>query len=111
VITHRVLGAFIAGALLCSFDLVFAAEGLTVVAQKGRSFGLEQVDLQRGGIVRFTNEDDYLHQLYIHSPKMTFDSQEQSPGTIVDVRFIASGDFTVLCGIHPRMRMSVHVAE
>lgn len=107
--THRSLAALLAAALLASAGLGIAADGVTIVAQKARNFSLERVDLHRGGTIRFTNEDDYLHQLYIHSPKMTFDSDEQLPGASVDVPFGAAGDYTVLCGIHPRMKMSVHV--
>jgi plastocyanin len=31
------------------------------------------------------------------------------PGSKVDITFPAAGDFNVLCGIHPKMKLSVHV--
>jgi plastocyanin len=89
--------------------MALAADDMRVVAQKGRDFALKTVELHRGGQIRFTNEDGFLHQLFIHSPNLTFDSNEQGPGEVVDVAFPKAGDYTVLCGIHPKMKLAVHV--
>jgi len=42
---------------------------------------------------------------------MKFDSDEQAPGDIVDVKFPNSGEFDVRCGIHPRMLLHVSVSK
>ena len=36
-------------------------------------------------------------------------SGDQEPGSKVDVAFTELGNFTVLCGIHPKMKLVVHV--
>jgi plastocyanin len=79
------------------------------VAQKNRDFAVKDLSVARGETVRFTNEDDFLHQVFVHAPGFSFDSEEQPPGGNVDVAFTKAGDFKVLCGIHPKMSMAVHV--
>ena len=97
--------------LACALSGPLAAEGahLFEVAQKGRAFSTSTLDITAGDTVRFTNEDGFLHQLFIHSPALTVDSDEQRPGENVDVRFPVPGDYRVLCAIHPRMALAVHV--
>ena len=80
-----------------------------VVTQKDRMFSEKDVTLAAKGHIRFKNEDDYLHQLYVSAPAFSFDSGEQKPGEIVDVQFPVPGDFKVLCSIHLKMKLNVHV--
>lgn len=80
------------------------------VTQANRKFQPQQVEVARGGAVRFVNDDgQLLHHLYSTSPAFSFDSGEQEPGRIVEERFPVAGTFTVLCGIHPKMRLVVTV--
>jgi plastocyanin len=79
------------------------------VAQKGRDFALREIVIARGDSVRFTNEDEFLHQIYVDSKDMTFDSAEQRPGQAIDVSFPQAGTFAVRCHIHPKMLLSVRV--
>jgi plastocyanin len=90
-------------------ELVSASGQPVVVTQKNRAFAPSAVTIERGGTLRFTNEDDYLHQVYVSGPRFRFDSSEQSPGQLVDVSFPQSGQFDVICGIHPKMRLQVDV--
>ncbi len=101
----------VVSALTFAFSGPLAAEGahLFDVAQKGRAFSTAALDIAAGDTVRFTNRDGFLHQLFIHSPALTFDSDEQRPGENVDVRFPVAGDYRVLCAIHPKMALAVHV--
>ena len=98
-------------ALACAVCGPLAAENahLFEVAQKGRAFSVADLDIAVGDTVRFPNQDGFLHQIFIHSPALTIDSDEQRPGEGVDVRFSGAGDFRVLCAIHPRMALAVHV--
>jgi plastocyanin len=80
------------------------------VSQRGRDFQPNQINVQRGETVRIVNDDaDLLHHAYISSDKFNFDSNDMEPGTKVDIKFPVAGDFNVLCGIHPKMKLSVHV--
>lgn len=88
---------------------VWAAD-IPTVTQANRRFQPQQVEVERGGAVRFVNDDgQLLHHLYSTSPAFSFDSGEQEPGRIVEERFPVAGTFIVLCGIHPKMRLVVTV--
>ena len=80
-----------------------------IVSQKGRLFAPGEIAIAKGGTVRFTNDDPFLHQIFTSSPSFSFDSDEQSPGQIKDVVFSAEGEFNLLCGIHPKMSLKVNV--
>ena len=94
---------FVAGA-----ELAGAAATHRIV-QKGRAFGVGEITINRGDTLLFTNEDEFLHQIYVASGGMTFDSNEQPPGQTIDVHFPSSGTFAVRCHIHPKMLLTVRV--
>ena len=80
------------------------------VTQKGRAFQPGEISVKQGDTVQFVNDDgDLLHHAYLNSDKFSFDTGDQEPGSKYDVVFSAKGDFTVLCGIHPKMKLIVHV--
>lgn len=82
-----------------------------VISQKDREFKPAEISIKRGEILRFINDDgELLHHAYLSSDKFSFDSGDQQPGSKYDVAFPVSGDYTVLCGIHPKMKLNVHVA-
>jgi plastocyanin len=83
---------------------------LHVVSQAGRAFKPSDISIQRGAIVQIVNDDgDLLHHVYIDSPQMKFDSGDQKPGSRTNVSFPTVGDFSVLCAIHPKMKLTVRV--
>lgn len=79
------------------------------IAQKGRAFSVGEITIARGDTVQFTNDDEFLHQIYVDSSGMSFDSDEQPPGQTIAVRFPVHGTFPVRCHIHPKMLLTVHV--
>ncbi|MEA2984842.1 MAG: hypothetical protein QOD94_1096 [Alphaproteobacteria bacterium] len=80
------------------------------VSQRGRDFQPTQISIRRGETLRIVNDDaDLLHHVYISGDTLRFDSKDMEPGSKVDITFPAAGDFNVLCGIHPKMKLSVHV--
>ena len=79
------------------------------ITQKGRAFAVKAVAIARGDTLQFTNEDEFLHQIYVKSSGMSFDSNEQSPGETISVRFPEAGTFDVRCHIHPTMLLVVTV--
>src|SRR5476649_1574050 len=76
------------------------------VTQKGRAFHPAEITINRGQSLIFTNEDSYIHQIYVDG---LFDSDERAPGQNLNETFPNSGTFQVRCHIHPTMRMMVHV--
>lgn len=95
-------------AACCGATAVLAANPVAVV-QKGRAFAARSLTLQAGDVLRFLNEDLFIHQIYIQSDSFSFDSDEQEPGHEVDVRFPVRGSFQVRCQIHPKMLLQVDV--
>jgi plastocyanin len=80
------------------------------ISQKGREFHPREIDIKQGETLQIINDDaDLLHHSYIDSPKFSFDSGDQQPGSKTDITFTTAGDFDVLCAIHPKMRLIVHV--
>ena len=95
--------------LLASLLLLGAAP-VPEVAQRGRKFDPASVTLRRGEMVQFVNDDgQLLHHAFLIDDRFSFDIGEQQPGARTPVRFTTPGQFTVLCGIHPRMRLAVTV--
>jgi plastocyanin len=85
------------------------AEGLSTVVQQGRAFRPGEITLTHGDTLTIRNRDEFIHQIYVKSDAMNFDSDEQPPGQDVLVKFPAAGTFQVRCHIHPKMSLIVHV--
>jgi plastocyanin len=77
-----------------------------VISQKGRAFRPGEVTIDRNQSLAFTNEDSFIHQIYVDG---LFDSEEKEPGEVLNETFPRSGTFRVRCHIHPIMRLIVHV--
>ena len=102
--------ALIAVFVAVSGTLAGLAAAQYSVSQKGRTFNPLDVALSRGDTVLIVNDDgDLRHHAYIDSDKFTFDSGDQEPGSKTSIAFPLAGTFEVLCAIHPKMRLIVHV--
>ena len=103
-----VLAAFaLAAGFTCE---VHAALTLHKVSQRHRAFDPTTLTIEQGDTIEVVNDDgDLQHHAYVKSPSFSFDSGEQDPGTKVDIVFPVAGNFTILCGIHPRMHLEVTV--
>ena len=77
-----------------------------VVSQKGRAFRPAEMTINRGESLTFTNEDSFIHQIYVDG---LFDSEEKAPGENLNETFPRAGTFQVRCHIHPTMRMTLRV--
>lgn len=100
----------LAGAVVGLGVLSGYAGSAYVISQKGREFRPNNVSIKRGEQLEIVNDDgDLRHHAYIDSDTMTFDSGDQEPGSRTPIVFPTAGDFEVLCAIHPKMRLVVHV--
>ena len=108
---RRLLAVLLAAALVVAAGtLVGLALPPYAISQKGRQFHPGEISIRHGETLQIVNDDgDLLHHAYIDSPKLAFDSGDQQPGSRTDITFPTSGDFEVLCAIHPKMRLVVHV--
>ncbi|MGE0563450.1 MAG: plastocyanin [Pseudolabrys sp.] len=103
--------AFAAGGIAAiSGTLTVLAQSQISVSQKGRMFHPSEVSIKRGEAILIVNDDaDLLHHAYIDSGAFKFDSGDQGPGSKTRVSFPTNGTFEVLCAIHPKMKLIVHV--
>lgn len=95
--------------LLLALAATASAAAVHRIMQRGRAFSVPEVTIAQGDIVQFTNDDEFLHQIYVDSSQMSFDSDEQPPGQTIEVRFPLRGIFSVRCHIHPKMLLTVRV--
>jgi plastocyanin len=97
--------AFLAGAATAGLAAMQIA-----ISQKGREFTPGEITISRGEAIQILNDDgDLLHHAYVESNRFSFDSGDQQPGTRTKITFTEAGDFNVLCAIHPKMKLVVHV--
>jgi plastocyanin len=108
--TRRVIRVIIlCGAMAAGGALALAAAPYTI-SQKGRAFHPGEITIKRGETIEIVNDDgDLRHHAFIDTPGFTFDSGDQEPGSKSDITFAKPGDFDVLCAIHPKMKLTVHV--
>jgi plastocyanin len=103
---------FLASILISTGSLALMAATIPsfTVSQKGRMFLPGMLNIHEGETIRIVNDDgDLLHHAYIESDTFNFDSGDQEPGSKTDITFPKAGTFTVLCGIHPKMKLVVNV--
>jgi plastocyanin len=86
----------------------FADDANTIV-QTGRAFHPVEVTVNRGTTLNFSNQDEFLHQIFVDTPGFAYDSAEQPPGVTLHIHFPDAGTFPVRCHIHPKMLLTVHV--
>lgn len=110
-LSQRGVGLLIVGtAVLCALDLAMSAPGEIVISQKNKQFEPAHVTLEKGQPLIVANDDaGVVHHAYVESDTFNFDSGDQNPGGRTRIVFPTKGDFQVLCGIHPAMKLDVHV--
>lgn len=107
---RRPLAVTVAAVTLTAIGTLVGAAPQFSISQKGREFHPGEIAIKRGDTIQIVNDDaDLLHHAYVDSDKFSFDSGDQKPGTITPITFTVTGDFDVLCAIHPKMRLAVHV--
>ncbi|MDQ2801275.1 MAG: cupredoxin domain-containing protein [Pseudomonadota bacterium] len=90
-------------------SLAAFAAGPVTVEQQDRMFQPRELHVQRGDSVRFTNNDPFVHQIYVTSDAFQYESGLQEPGSTKEIAFTTRGTFQVRCAIHPRMALNVDV--
>ncbi|MCJ2121111.1 methylamine utilization protein [Methylobacterium sp. J-077] len=81
-----------------------------LISQKGKQFGPRDVVLHTGEHITIVNDDgNFVHHAYIEDDEFAFDSGDIEPGARAVITFPKEGDFTVLCGVHPKMKLAVRV--
>jgi plastocyanin len=86
------------------------AANLTIT-QKGRLFSSESIAIKKGETLTFVNDDSVSHNILSTSRGNEFSLGLQRPGAATDVTFKEAGEALVICAIHPRMKMTVHITD
>jgi len=87
---------------------VRAAAPITVT-QKGLQFSSADLAVSKGQMVVFLNDDRTPHNITVTGEGVNLNSGLQPPGVEFKVPFAKAGTYTVSCGIHPKMKMTVTV--
>ena len=81
-----------------------------IVLQKGRHFMPTDIFLRRGDTITLRNGDEnFSHHAFIEADRFSFDAGDQEPGTETRLTLAEPGDFVIQCGIHPKMKLIIHV--
>lgn len=86
------------------------SSALRVVMLKGRHYEPVDLFLRRGDVITLVNgEDSAVHHAFIEADRFSFDAGDQQPGSQATLTLAESGDFILQCGVHPKMKLTVHV--
>lgn len=85
------------------------ADDADKIVQSGRAFHPTEIAIAHGTTLNFSNEDEFIHQIYVDSTGFAYDSAEQPPGQTLHITFPDPGTFPIRCHIHPKMLLTVHV--
>ena len=81
-----------------------------VVLQKGRHYDPIDLFLHKGDTITLVNGDDTaVHHAFIEADRFAFDAGDEEPGKQATLTLKEPGDFIIQCGIHPKMKLTVHV--
>lgn len=80
------------------------------VLQIKQAFEPGALEVAAGTTVTFSSADDVNHNLKTVAPDgTTVDRGVEKPGESTQILFATAGVYSVICGIHPRMKMRVTV--
>ena len=83
---------------------------IRIVLQKGRHYNPTDLFLRRGDTITLINGDESaIHHAFIEADRFAFDAGDQEPGKQATLTLKDPGDFIIQCGIHPKMRLTLHV--
>jgi plastocyanin len=107
---NRSAGTVISIATVAAFACAVAfADDANTIVQNGRAFHPVEISINAGTTLNFSNQDEFIHQIYVDAADFSYDSAEQSPGQVFHIKFPSAGTFPVKCHIHPKMLLTVHV--
>jgi plastocyanin len=81
-----------------------------IVLQKGRHYDPTDLFLRKGDTITLVNGDDSaVHHAFIEAHRFAFDAGDQEPGKQATLTLKEPGNFIIQCGIHPKMKLILHV--
>lgn len=101
--------SFLAGGVVAYAAVAYAAE--YTISQKGKVFSKTEISIKAGDTLVFVNDDNIPHNVMSMDPENKFNLGSLRPGSSTPVTFKNAGEFSVICAIHPSMKMRVKVAN
>lgn len=80
-----------------------------VLDQKSKVFIPHLLPLQKGQAVRFKNSDSLPHNVHLYWGRRSMLNQSQAPNSSYDWTPPRTGEYLILCNIHPEMMASILV--
>lgn len=108
------MSAIVQGGLISVFAALVAFTALAAdktIGQKGKVFSEKEVSLKKGDTLVFVNDDNIVHNVLSGSEGHRFNLGAIKPGHSTPVTFNSVGEISVICAIHPTMKMTVKVTE
>lgn len=88
-----------------------AAAAEYVVDQKDLSFSQAEISIRPGDTIKFTNNDRTAHHVWTKDNGVNFSSRTLRAGESYSMKFDKPGTYTVKCHIHPKMKLTITVAN
>ncbi|TXN41548.1 hypothetical protein FV232_04675 [Methylobacterium sp. WL30] len=86
------------------------SSSIRIVLQKSRHYDPTDLFLRRGDTITLINGDDsMIHHAFIEADRFAFDAGDQEPGKQATLTLKEPGNFIIQCGIHPKMKLTLHV--
>lgn len=96
-------------AFLAGITAAYATE--RSIRQKGKVFSEAEVTIKKGETLLFVNDDSIAHNVLSTSATHRFNLGLMQPGNATPVTFKNSGELSIICAIHPTMKMAVKVVD
>jgi plastocyanin len=80
-----------------------------VIRQHNLQFSQSTISLHPGDTLSFSNEDNVSHNISVRGGDDTEDLGVQKPRDVVSYKFMDKRVYSVVCSIHPGMRLRVLV--
>lgn len=103
------LGFAIIGLILAAAAPAMADNDSDILQIK-QAFDPDTAQAAVGAVLNFVNDDDVNHNLVVLAPDgVQTDYGVEKPGDTTKISFRIAGVYSVVCHIHPRMKMKVTV--
>ena len=98
--------------LLCTSALAGSAEAEDfVVTMAGADYIPSSISASVGDTIRFVNDDETDHNVFVATADHALDLGKQEPGTGIELVLRTPGSFDVECVFHGHMQLKVEVGS
>jgi len=103
--------AFVAGGAVGYLGVTAYAGVQHTITEKGKVFSQADISIKAGDTLVFVNDDNIAHNVMSNDASNKFNLGLLQPGSSTPVTFDKPGEATILCAIHPSMKMHVKITN